>query len=133
MTDLIPALTAAVLCLNLLALCLQAPGVSKKRWDVDDDEGLWHFLELNYGYPFLLLGCTAYFYIIVHFTGIAYDISGKDVMLGLAKQAFCFMVNGALLVRVMALGFYFGISGYRYMTYSAPPALPPCPKMQSPC
>lgn len=105
MIDFIPALAAATL--------------HHYRYNDDEDKGLWQFLELNYGYLFLLLSCSAYFYVIVHFTRRAYDISLKDVMLGLAMQTFCFMVNGALLVRGMALGFCFGISWYRYMTYSA--------------
>ncbi|XP_015163552.1 uncharacterized protein [Solanum tuberosum] len=117
MIDFIPALTAAALSFNLL--------------NDADDKGLWHFLEFNYGYIFLLFGCTGYFYLISHFMRRAYDISGKDVMLGLAMQVFCFMVKGKLFVRVIALCFCFGISIYRYMTYSAPPALPPRPKMES--
>ncbi|XP_015163554.1 uncharacterized protein [Solanum tuberosum] len=76
-----------------------------------------------------LLRCTGYFYIISHFMRRAYDISGKDVMLGLAMQTFCFMANGMLFVRAIALSFCFGISIYRYVTYSTPPALPR-PKME---
>ncbi|KAL3369593.1 hypothetical protein AABB24_010105 [Solanum stoloniferum] len=117
MIDFIPALTAAALSFNLL--------------NDADDKGLWHFLEFNYGYIFLLFGCTGYFYLISHFMHRAYDISGKDVMLGLAMQVFCFMVKGKLFVRVIALCFCFGISIYRYVTYSAPPALPPRPKTES--
>ncbi|WMV31606.1 hypothetical protein MTR67_024991 [Solanum verrucosum] len=117
MIEFIPTLTAAALSLNLL--------------NDADDKGLWHFLEINYGYLFLLLGCTGYFYVVAHFMRRAYDINGKDVILGLAMQAFCFMVNGRLLVRAIALSFCFGISIYRYMTYAAPPALPPRPKMES--
>ncbi|XP_006345850.1 uncharacterized protein [Solanum tuberosum] len=113
MIEFIPSLTAAALNLNLL----------------NDKGGLWQFLELNYGYFFLLLGCTGYFYIISHFMRRAYDISGKDVMLGLAMQTFCFMANGMLFVRAIALSFCFGISIYRYVTYSTPPALPR-PKME---
>lgn len=116
MIDFVPALTAAAL---------------HHRLNLNNHDGLLHFLEFNYGHLFLLLGCTTYFYVIIHFMRSAYDIGGKDVILGLAMQTFCFMVNGGLLVRAVAFIFCFGISFYRYMTYSDPPASPPRPKMES--
>ncbi|KAM3249868.1 hypothetical protein P3L10_011638 [Capsicum annuum] len=81
---------------------------------------LHHLLEFNYGYLYLLLGFTMYVYGCVHFMHVAYDIGGKDVLLGLVLQIPFYIVNGKLLIRVLALSFCVVLCFCKYMIYSAP-------------
>ncbi|XP_060179821.1 uncharacterized protein LOC132609717 isoform X1 [Lycium barbarum] len=81
---------------------------------------LHHLLEFNYGYLLLLLVFTIYFYTFAHFMHVAYDIGGKDVLLGLLMPVLGYMLNVELLLRALALSFCLGFSFYRYVTYCAP-------------
>ncbi|KAG5588338.1 hypothetical protein H5410_048772 [Solanum commersonii] len=79
-----------------------------------------HLLEFNYGYFCLILGFTAYFYTIAHFMRAAYDIGGKDVLLGLVMLVLAYFLKGGLLVRGLGLSLCVVLCFYRYVTYSAP-------------
>ncbi|KAG5588332.1 hypothetical protein H5410_048766 [Solanum commersonii] len=79
-----------------------------------------HLLEFNYGYFLLILGFTTYFYIIAHFMRAAYDIGGKDVLLGLVMLVLAYFLKGGLLVRGLGLSLCVVLCFYRYVTYSAP-------------
>jgi len=79
-----------------------------------------HLLEFNYGYFCLILGFTTYFYTIAHFMRAAYDIGGKDVLLGLVMLVLAYFLKGGLLVRGLGLSLCVVLCFYRYVTYSAP-------------
>ncbi|KAM3327345.1 hypothetical protein P3S67_002471 [Capsicum chacoense] len=81
---------------------------------------LHHLLEFNYGYLYLLLGFTMYVYGCAHFMHVAYDIGGKDVLLGSVLQIPFYIVNGKLLIRALALSFCVVLCFCKYMMYSAP-------------
>ncbi|KAL3360156.1 hypothetical protein AABB24_016583 [Solanum stoloniferum] len=81
---------------------------------------LHHFFEFNYGYLSLVVGFTTYFYIIAHFMHVAYDIEGKDVLLGLVMQVLAYLLNGELLFRALGLSFCVVLCFYRYVMYSTP-------------
>ncbi|PHT38127.1 hypothetical protein CQW23_21700 [Capsicum baccatum] len=81
---------------------------------------LHHLLEFNYGYLYLLLGFTIYVSGCAHFMHVAYDIGGKDVLLGLVLQIPFYIVNGKLLIRALALSFCVVLCFCKYMMYSAP-------------
>ncbi|KAH0637391.1 hypothetical protein KY289_037306 [Solanum tuberosum] len=78
-----------------------------------------HLLEFNYGYFCLILGITTYFYTIAHFMRVAYDIGGKDVLLGLVMLVLAYFLEGGLLVRGLGLSLCVVLCFYRYVTYSA--------------
>ncbi|KAK4732678.1 hypothetical protein R3W88_025666 [Solanum pinnatisectum] len=77
-------------------------------------------LEFNYGYFCLILGFTTYFYTIARFMRAAYDIGGKDVLLGLVMLVLAYFLKGGLLVRGLGLSLCAVLCLYRYVTYSAP-------------
>ncbi|KAG5588339.1 hypothetical protein H5410_048773 [Solanum commersonii] len=79
-----------------------------------------HLLEFNYVYFCLILGFTTYFYTIAHFMRAAYDIGGKDVLLGLVMLVLAYFLKGGLLVRGLGLSLCVVLCFYRYVTYSAP-------------
>ncbi|PHT27100.1 hypothetical protein CQW23_33294 [Capsicum baccatum] len=81
---------------------------------------LHHLLEFNYGYLCLLLGFTMYVYGCAHFMHVAYDIGGKDVLLGLVMQIPFYIVKEKLLIRALALSFCVVLCFCKYMMYSAP-------------
>ncbi|KAG5588663.1 hypothetical protein H5410_049097 [Solanum commersonii] len=81
---------------------------------------LHHLFQFNYAYLHLVVGFTSYFYTIAHFMHEAYDIEGKDVLLGLAMQVLAYLLNGELLVKALALSLGVVLCFYRYVMYSAP-------------
>lgn len=110
MIEFIPALTAAAWH-QLLVFKL-------------GDLSLFDIFNAEYGPICLLLACTTYFYQIAHFMHRAYDISPKDVIVGLAMQVLCYMLCGELFIRALALFFCFSLCLYRYATYAAPDVIP---------
>ncbi|KAL3338253.1 hypothetical protein AABB24_030413 [Solanum stoloniferum] len=88
------------------------------------DLTLWQIFDSEFGPICLLLSCTTYFYLIIHFVHRAYDITAKDVIVGITMQVFCFMVCGELFIRVVVLFLCVSLSFYRYVTYVAPDVIP---------